>query len=85
MILQQIIMDPHFNFEPSHSVSESVNITYNSESALAFLGHDERYLQQGNSTLGYVQVGEWRDVILLPPLANITVIVYVYALCAVII
>jgi len=53
------------------SYNESISIAYDSSSALEYLGHAERF--QGNSTLGYVQLGEWRDVILLPPLSNITV------------
>lgn len=39
--------------------------------ALLYLGHEERL--QGESSLGYAQIGEWRDTLLIPPLANITV------------
>jgi len=41
--------------------------------ALALLGHDQRSAVGGPGTLGYVEIGEFRDIILVPPLANITV------------
>lgn len=40
---------------------------------LQYLGHDIRYNTLGAGTLGYVQAKDIRDVILVPPLANITV------------
>lgn len=42
------------------------------------LGLEERCaVKGGNGTLGCVPIGEWRDVIVVPPLANITVRLYV--------
>jgi len=41
------------------------------ENALLYLGHDQR--QETDGGLGYAQIGEWRDTLLVPPLANITV------------
>ena len=35
-------------------------------------GHDQRYSDSAG-TLGYVPIGDFRDVIIVPPLANITV------------
>merc|ERR1712136_552598 len=43
------------------------------EEALAFLGHEKPERQNGNGSIGYAKVGEWRDVIMVPPLSNITV------------
>lgn len=40
-------------------------------SPLHFIGHDDPYHR--NDTIGYNQVGDWVDVIQVPPLANITV------------
>jgi len=38
-----------------------------------FLGHDIRWKKGGPETIGYSDVGVFRDVLLVPPLANITV------------
>ena len=35
--------------------------------------HDERAKAGGPGTLGYVEPGDFRDVIMVPPLSNITV------------
>lgn len=44
------------------------------ESPLQYLGHDERHLQHHNeNNIGYTQIGDFRDVLLVPPLSNITV------------
>ena len=36
--------------------------------------HDKRAKAGGPGTLGYVEPGDFRDVIMVPPLSNITVI-----------
>ena len=38
-----------------------------------FLGHDKRWKEGGPGTIGYSEAGEFRDVLLVPPLSNITV------------
>ncbi|CAK8689527.1 unnamed protein product [Clavelina lepadiformis] len=51
---------------------KSVTITSPSD-ALNYLGHDEKQSSGGLGTIGYAQIGEHRDTILVPPLGNITV------------
>nr|XP_018667701.1 putative multicopper oxidase GMC1 isoform X1 [Ciona intestinalis] len=41
--------------------------------ALKYLGHDTRQAISGVNTLGYTQIGDWKDTVLIPPLGNITV------------
>jgi len=38
-----------------------------------FLGHDKRWKEGGPGTIGYSEAGDFRDVLLVPPLSNITV------------
>jgi len=38
-----------------------------------FLGHDKRWKEGGPGTIGYSDAGVFRDVLLVPPLSNITV------------
>ena len=38
-----------------------------------YLGHDKRWKEGGPETIGYSEAGVFRDVILVPPLSNITV------------
>ena len=38
-----------------------------------FLGHDKRWKEGGPRTIGYSEAGVFRDVVLVPPLSNITV------------
>ena len=38
-----------------------------------YLGHDKRWKEGGAETIGYSEAGVFRDVILVPPLSNITV------------
>jgi len=38
-----------------------------------FLGHDKRWKEGGPGTIGYSEAGVFRDVLLVPPLSNITV------------
>jgi len=55
-----------------HPLYESDNgIEWPGDEALTFIGHEKK--QQGNGSIGYLQIGEWRDVIIVPPLSNITV------------
>ena len=37
------------------------------------LGHDKRWKEGGPGTIGYSEAGDFHDVLLVPPLANITV------------
>merc|ERR1712224_720176 len=39
-------------------------IEWPGDEALTYLGHDKR--QQGNGSIGYLPIGEWRDVIIVP-------------------
>lgn len=55
------------------TVSGLSRIGYPHGNALMYLGHEKHYISQGIGTIGYAHVGEWRDVILVPPLSNITV------------
>jgi len=38
-----------------------------------FLGHDKRWKEGGPGTIGYSEAGDFHDVLLVPPLSNITV------------
>lgn len=42
---------------------------------LRYLGHDKRYKDDAHGNLGYSRLGDWRDTLNVPPLANITVII----------
>lgn len=48
----------------------SANVGFPND-AFLYLGHEERL--QGEGSIGYAQIGEWRDTLLVPPLSNITV------------
>ena len=40
--------------------------------------HNKKSEEKGPNTLGYVPIGDFRDVIVVPPLANITVSLLVF-------
>jgi len=52
---------------------ESLEIEFDERRATEFGNHDTRFAAGGDDTIGYAQIGEWRDTVLVPPLSNITV------------
>ena len=48
-------------------------IIFDRTKSLLYLGHDNINKQNGPNSIGYAQVGEWRDTLMVPPLVNITV------------
>jgi len=53
-------IDPNINIQPPPNWDR-------------FLGHDKRWKEGGPGTIGYSEAGVFRDVLLVPPLSNITV------------
>jgi len=53
-------IDPNINIQPPANWDR-------------FLGHDKRWKEGGPGTIGYSEAGDFRDVLLVPPLSNITV------------
>ncbi|XP_076825146.1 multicopper oxidase mco-like [Clavelina lepadiformis] len=44
-----------------------------SDDPLKYLGHDQRWKAGGKGTLGYSDAGTFHDVLLIPPMSNITI------------
>lgn len=44
----------------------------------AIPNHRQMWLDGGAGSLGYAQAGEFRDVLLVPPLSNITVTISIF-------
>jgi len=48
-------------------------VTFSPPSTSTHIEHEKFQPIGGPGTIGYAQIGEWRDTILVPPLSNITV------------
>nr|XP_018668543.1 uncharacterized protein LOC100183735 isoform X1 [Ciona intestinalis]XP_026691417.1 uncharacterized protein LOC100183735 isoform X1 [Ciona intestinalis]XP_026691418.1 uncharacterized protein LOC100183735 isoform X1 [Ciona intestinalis]XP_026691419.1 uncharacterized protein LOC100183735 isoform X1 [Ciona intestinalis] len=64
--------DEACHFQHSGLSASDINVTANGKIGLQYLGHAAR-ANTGAGLLGYSDIGDFRDTVLVPPLANITI------------